>query len=174
MHVHRWSVVVGAVFLMAGSLTCSDRAFAQEQPELIEVEAEPQAASGDAEKPAPVGPDNAAASPPGDPEAPASEAERDPFGASGRLGAYIGDPLFTPSASLKGIPKMRMKGYLEGADGEKVALLELVGGGVHIVREGETVGLYEIGRESVIRIQKINRLHLVVEAGSLGQLIIVR
>lgn len=42
------------------------------------------------------------------------------------------------------------------------------------MREGDTVGLHDFGIDSVIRVQKISRLHLVVEAGQLNQMIIVR
>ncbi|MDR1728120.1 MAG: hypothetical protein LBT74_09415 [Acidobacteriota bacterium] len=72
------------------------------------------------------------------------------------------------------IPKMRLRGHLKVRGGETIALLEIVGGGVHIVREGDTVGLYDLGLDSVIRIRKIDKLHLVVESGSLGKTIIVR
>lgn len=72
------------------------------------------------------------------------------------------------------MPAMRLRGHLQGSEGEIVALLEIEGGAVHIVREGDTIGLHEFGYDSVIRVKKIDRLHLVVESGSLGQLIVVR
>ena len=63
---------------------------------------------------------------------------------------------------------------VQDANGGIAALLEVENGGIHIVREGDTVGLYEMGINSVIRVRKINRLNMVVEAGELGQVIIVR
>jgi hypothetical protein len=81
---------------------------------------------------------------------------------------------FTPRSGALQLPKMRLRGHLHGQGDEAVALLEIEGGGVYIVREGDDVGLHEFGYDSVIRIQKIDRLHLVVESGTLGQLIIVR
>ncbi len=72
------------------------------------------------------------------------------------------------------LPKMKLKGHLQGMDNETLALLEIEGGEVHLVREGDTVGLHDLGFPGAIRIKKINRLHLVVESGSYGQLIIVR
>ncbi len=72
------------------------------------------------------------------------------------------------------LPKMKLKGHLQGADKETLALLEIEGGEVHLVREGDTVGLHDLGFSGAIRIRKIDRLHLVIEAGSYGQLIIVR
>lgn len=69
---------------------------------------------------------------------------------------------------------MRLRGLLHGADGDMVALLQIGDDQVHIVREGDTVGLHEIGIDSVIRVKQISRLHLVIESGSLDHLIIVR
>lgn len=116
----------------------------------------------------------AAGTPPGTPE-------RNPFSATGRMtgpsagGGYSGryGLDFTPAEQAGGMPKMRLRGQLHGADGKSVALLEIEGSGVHIVREKDTVGLQELGIDQAIRIKKITRLHVVVEAGSLGRLIIV-
>ena len=107
---------------------------------------------------------------------------RDPFSPSEKLLNLQAVPAkdrlarqqFTPMMQMKNMPKMRLKGHLHGEGDEVVALLEIEGSGVHIVREGDTVGLHELGYDSVIRIQKVSRLHLVIEAGSLSKLIIVR
>jgi Tfp pilus assembly protein PilP len=107
---------------------------------------------------------------------------RDPFSATGRLAvrktipaASRGGPdlRFRAGEQFDGIPKMKLKGHIQ-ANGKVVALLEIQGGGVHIVREGDTVGLHDLGYDSVIRIREISRLHLVIESGSLGKVIIVR
>ena len=82
--------------------------------------------------------------------------------------------LFTSKPTPLSMPKMCLRGQLSSSEGDAVALLEIAGGGVHIVREGDTVGLHELGIDSVLLVKKIGRLHLVVESGSLGQLIIVR
>lgn len=82
--------------------------------------------------------------------------------------------VFTPGPKAQKMPTMRLRGHLTGGDGEVVALLEIEGGDVHIVREGDTVGLHDIGYDTVVRIKEISRLHLVVESGQLGQVIIVR
>ena len=69
---------------------------------------------------------------------------------------------------------MKLRGIIR-REGEKIAaLLEIKGGGTHVVREEDTVGLNELGQDAVVRIKKINRLNLVVEVGSLGQVMIVR
>ena len=107
--------------------------------------------------------------------------KRDPFAETPELIRESIEPTirkktqtFTPQVEAKKLPKMFLRGHLTGTDGEVVALLQIDKGEVHIVREGDTIGLHDFGINSVIRVQKISRLHLVVESGSLGQLIIVR
>lgn len=105
------------------------------------------------------------------------DGKRDPFAPTDRLlqaSTSGGAAVFQPLQQAATIPIMHLRGLVQDKDGTQVALLEIEKGGVHIVREGDTVGLYEMGANTVIRVRKINRLNLVVEAGSLGQLIIVR
>lgn len=112
------------------------------------------------------------------------EAMRNPFAATDKLrqmealpreGMASGDVTFVPGTRVQEkIPKLRLRGHLQGLNGEVLALLEIGGGDTYIVREGDTVGLHDLGIDSVIRVQKISRLHLVVESGSLNQMIIVR
>jgi len=112
---------------------------------------------------------------------------RNPFSASGALkqlamqpkpdpSAPQAGPVFTPKTAIieQKLPEMRLRGHLRGTNGEMVALLQIGDGNVHIVREGDTVGLYEAGQDTVIRVKQISRLHLVIESGSLDRLIIVR
>jgi len=113
-----------------------------------------------------------------------SQGPRNPFAPSARMlllkdqptaaASMAAESEFTPVKQPEKMPKMRLRGHLQGQNGEVVALLELVGGDVYIVREGDTVGLHDFGIDSVVRVQKISRLHLVVESGSLNQKIIVR
>lgn len=107
---------------------------------------------------------------------------RDPFSWSRKLMGQAERPAapgrfgtdFTPlEPQSGGLPKMHLRGHVQGADGRSVALLEIEGGGVHMVREKDTVGLHDLGFDSAIRIKKITRLQVTVEAGSLGRLIIV-
>jgi len=72
------------------------------------------------------------------------------------------------------IPAMELRGIVSLGGGGMAALLEVEGHGTHLVREGDTIGLYEQGSDLVIRIGRIDRLHVEVEAGSLRQVIIVR
>ncbi len=109
------------------------------------------------------------------------EGSRDPFAVSDELQAYAQPtslfsrgPQFKVGIQPQALPKMRMRGYLKGKKGEPVAMLEVADGVVHIIREGDTVGLQEIGQDAVIQIKTIDRLHLVIEAGTLGKVIIVR
>ena len=103
-----------------------------------------------------------------------SPVRRDPFAASGRLTVQESPDRFRPGMTRGDVPRMSLRGHLKAKGGATIALLEVHGGGVHIVREGDTVGLYDLGYDSVIRIRKIDKLHLVVESGSLGRTIIVR
>lgn len=115
-----------------------------------------------------------------------TSAQRSPFAASTKLAQLAlqpksemqqrpSDPSFTPQQNVaQKLPEMRLRGHLHGRDGEMVALLQIGTGEVHIVREGDTVGLYESGIDSVVRVKQIGRLHLVIESGSLEHLIIVR
>ncbi len=104
--------------------------------------------------------------------------KRDPFSPTSRILQAASDGgggvVFQPLQQKTKIPRMYLRGLIEDVDGGVAAILEIEKGGVHIVREQDTIGLYEMGASSVIRVRKINRLNIVVEAGSLGQLIIVR
>lgn len=106
-----------------------------------------------------------------------SPAKRNPFSTvevKKKVEQVIAGPVFTQQRAPEVMPKMKLRGHLQGANQEVLALLEINGDSVHIVREGDTVGLHEFGYDSVVRVKKIDRLHLVVESGTLGQLIIVR
>ena len=106
--------------------------------------------------------------------------QRDPFAVTTRLldmraaGQGRESLAFKPGRAGPDFPSMKLRGIIR-REGEKIAaLLEIKGGGTHVVREEDTVGLNELGQDAVVRIKKINRLNLVVEVGSLGQVMIVR
>lgn len=111
------------------------------------------------------------------------EQKRDPFAVTGELVTQNNQPVqkrvsssghvFTPKQEIK-LPQMSLRGHLKGNDGVVIALLQIGKGQVHIVREGDTIGLHEFGLNTVVRVKKISRLQLIIESGSLGQLIIVR
>lgn len=105
-------------------------------------------------------------------------AVRDPFAVSHQLQSYNGaspnGSTATYSAAQLQLPKMFMRGYLKGSGSKPAALLQIEGGTTQLVRAGDTVSLYEVGNQMVVQIKSISRQHLVVEAGSLGEMIIIR
>ena len=106
------------------------------------------------------------------------DGKRDPFSPTNQMLEFSsrreGGLQFQPLNQAVEVPLMHLRGLVQDKDGKLAALLEIENSGIHVVREGDTVGLYDMGSNSVVRVRKINRLNLVVEAGSLGQLIIVR
>ena len=106
------------------------------------------------------------------------DGKRDPFSPTNRLlqVAQVDEGVthFQPLNTATEMPRMHLRGLVQDKSGDVAALLEIQNSGIHIVREGDTVGLYDMGVNSVIRVRQINRLNMIVEAGSLGQMIIVR
>lgn len=104
--------------------------------------------------------------------------ERNPFAPTNRmLSAGSGNRsglVFQPLTAETRIPRMKLRGLLRQKDGTMAGLLDVEGSGVHLVREGDTVGLYDLGSNAVIRVRHIDRLQMVVEAGSLGRRFIIR
>lgn len=80
-----------------------------------------------------------------------------------------GGPLFTPLHDAPA-PDMTLKGIVNGG----MALLEVQGSGVFLVREGDTISLSRQGRNTVMKIEKIDRLSLMVKVGTLEEIIVVR
>ncbi len=125
---------------------------------------------------------------------------RDPFAITARLQRVstggIEGVQFVPkpeTVSATDLPKMRLRGLirtaaksapasvsLASAGGKspkprlKAALLEIDGAGVYVVREGDTVGLHRLGKTSVLKIVGVTELSVVVEIGTLGEVIVVR
>lgn len=124
---------------------------------------------------------------------------RDPFAVTGRMRRISTGNLgiegvqFVPAEATtlgRDLPSMRLRGLIRSArdsagvfgaavgkkpaESQKAALLEIEGAGVFVVREGDTVGLHDLGRSVVLKVIRVNELSVVVEAGSLGQVIIVR
>ncbi len=81
---------------------------------------------------------------------------------------------FQPADSAFEVPKMKLRGLVLRRDGGKAALLEVQGVGTHVVREGDTIGLNPAVAQAVIRVKRIDRMQVEVEAGSMRQIIIVR
>lgn len=127
---------------------------------------------------------------------------RDPFAITARLQRVstggIEGVQFVPQAepvTSRELPRMQLRGLIKasstttarqirfsGASPEsaaedprlKAALLEIDGAGVYVVREGDTVGLHRLGKSSVLKIIGVTELSVVVEVGTLGEVIVVR
>lgn len=163
--VKRWQIIVAGMWGITSLM--SGVAFAERnetiQPEPLQVVQQPLVASIDS-------------------DISSFEGSRNPFVDSMQIEVEARNPetiqrggaVFTPARTNKDVPQMRLRGHLE-IEGKSVALLEIGDKQVvHIVREGDTVGLQEFGSDMVLRISKIDRLQVVVESGALGQQIIVR
>ncbi|WP_028469513.1 hypothetical protein [Neptunomonas japonica] len=72
------------------------------------------------------------------------------------------------------LPSMNFRGLMQ-AKGKKMALLEVMGLGTFVVKEGDKVGLQQVGSSgAVLHILEINELNLIVETGSYGQQMVVQ
>lgn len=81
-------------------------------------------------------------------------------------------PAITRPARL---PELRLRGIAQGdGDDKPTVLLEIKGYGTYVVTEGDTISLQNLASENVIRIKDITRISVIVEAGSFGELIVVR
>jgi 4-hydroxyphenylpyruvate dioxygenase-like putative hemolysin len=124
----------------------------------------------------PPGPDKPrpASAPPPPPTMPAPSVRADPFQVSHKMQQLAwarsqdaSQFVTTPGAKT---PAMSLKGLVN----ETLALLEIAGAGVYMVREGDTISLNKTGENIVIKIEKIDLLSLNVKVGTLQELIIVR
>lgn len=73
------------------------------------------------------------------------------------------------------IPKMRLRGFItpEGSQ-EELALLEISGSGVFMVREGDEINIDPRQPTNAIRITEISRLSITIETGTLGRIRVLR
>lgn len=103
------------------------------------------------------------------------QSERDPFALGGRDVGDSGGLRFRPQAATS-IPELQLRGIVNGADGSRVGLLQVGNQQVYMVRAGDTISLRTRNSASntVINIREINQLTLIVESGTLGEVIIVR
>lgn len=85
-----------------------------------------------------------------------------------RAGNQVG-PQFTPLQNAE-MPTLVMRGIVSGG----LALLDVEGHGVYLVREGDTLSLNRQGQNTVIKIEKIDHLSLMVKIGTLNEMIVVR
>lgn len=81
---------------------------------------------------------------------------------------------FMRSASNANLPKMRLRGYIGKHDDKPVALLEVDGNRTFIIHEGDEINIDPSVPNSAIRITKITRFSVTVEAGMLGSIRVQR
>ncbi|QUM89181.1 hypothetical protein HWV03_10410 [Moritella sp. 36] len=82
---------------------------------------------------------------------------------------------FKNSEFSMSLPKLTLKGVVFKKNIEEpLALLDIGGHGVHMVRIGDEIGFNPALPKQVLKIKKISRLNVIVEVGTLGDLIVVR
>jgi len=81
---------------------------------------------------------------------------------------------FMRSTSNANLPKMRLRGYIGKSDDNPVALLEVDGNRTYIIHEGDEINIDPSTPNSAIRITKITRFSVTVEAGMLGSIRVQR
>lgn len=88
--------------------------------------------------------------------------------------AYSDYKFKSPGLSIK-LPRLTLKGVIfqQGSD-QPLALLEVANQGVYMVRLNDEIGFNPADPGQVIKIKKISNLNIIVEVGTLGDLIIVR
>jgi hypothetical protein len=81
---------------------------------------------------------------------------------------------FMRSTSNADLPKMRLRGYIGKSDDKPVALLEVDGNRTYVIHEGDELNIDPSTPNSAIRITKITRFSVTVEAGMLGSIRVQR
>jgi hypothetical protein len=113
----------------------------------------------------------------------AAQAIRDPFTPSSLMfdaishqgnGSGAAGYGFMRSPSKVNLPKMRLRGYVGQSDDKPVALLEVAGARTYIIHEGDEINIDPAIPNSAIRVTKITRFSVTVEAGMLGSIRVQR
>lgn len=110
---------------------------------------------------------------------------RDPFTISDKMyqmsgaqGANRIGQEFVPFPTGGSLPKMRVRGFVNKGPGKSMALLQIDGeDSVHLIREGDEIGLQHRGNgqpNSVLKVLKISASKVEVQTGGLRQVIIVQ
>lgn len=86
-----------------------------------------------------------------------------------------GGSTFNRDGVVYTLPRLALKGVIHKAKKQNpIALLEVSGYGTHLVRVGDELGFNPSEPKQVLKIKKISRLNVIVEVGTLGDLIVVR
>ncbi len=108
---------------------------------------------------------------------------RDPFTPSQLMYQIRGTELnsfssvgtFNPNDAIAtDIPDMRLRGFVLDDSEKMLALLEVVGRGVFMVREGDEININPRRPSEAIRITSITRLGVTVETGTIGKIRILK
>lgn len=109
---------------------------------------------------------------------------RDPFRMTGSTERQIDSVMDNSQKSLtqfrlslrgQTLPRLTLRGVVLNSDlASPLALLEIAGHGVFMVREDDEISYNAASPKDVVKIKRIKRLSVIVEAGTLGDLIVVR
>lgn len=112
------------------------------------------------------------------PKADNGNPERDPFAPTSLLrdpsARQPGQVQFRPSESADAVPVLMLRGFAQVKDQPPVALLEVKGEGVFLVREDDTISLQHGRTNTVLKVKALQRGTAVVEVGTLGKVVVVR
>lgn len=84
------------------------------------------------------------------------------------------NPEFLPAELQRRMPTISLRGFLDAGDGAPLAILEVAGVGVLLVREGDTISVQNKEVNTVLRVKELSNLSVHVEIGTLGRVIVVR
>jgi len=91
------------------------------------------------------------------------------------LNSYSRMGTFNPSEAVAvDIPDMRLRGFVADDSEKMLALLEVVGRGVYMVREGDEININPRRPSEAIRITSITRLGVTVETGTIGKIRVLK
>lgn len=108
---------------------------------------------------------------------------RDPFTPSELMYSRRGSDMnnysqvgrFNPNEVVaEDIPDMRLRGFVSDENEKMLALLEVVGRGVYMVREGDEININPRRPAEAIRITSITRLGVTVETGTIGKIRVLK
>ncbi|GEM_PF-4036629 len=125
---------------------------------------------------------NPEANPPGAvTQQPQLDRPRDPFSVSNTLRQKLqgnernGQSQFQQGQFTQTIPRLKLKGIVvDKKTKQPLALLNIGDQTVHLVREQDEISFDPVDPKQVIKIQKITSSNVIVEVGTLGDLILVR
>ena len=106
------------------------------------------------------------------------EATRDPFSPSSVMHEQAnrggGGLQFLPGTAEDKVPRLHLRGYVEDAMGTSLALVEVENHDIFLVRQGDDISLQQGTSNLVLRVVSVTHRSVVVEAGTLGHVIVVR